>query len=367
MSRPAIDSAVSSGLPVTLLGRTGLRVSRLSLGTMTFGQLDWGCDEGAAHGLLETYLAAGGNVIDTADIYAGGESERIVGRFLADTGQRDQVVLASKYALGQRPGLPNSGGNGRVALRRTLQQSLERLGTDHLDLLFLHAWDGVTPVEEVMRALDEVVRAGLVRHVALSDIPAWYAARAHTVAQWRGYEPPAAVQLEYSLAERGLEYEFPAMCEELGMGLMTWGPLANGWLSGKYADVARAANPGAADLPEGRVKATSSRRNPATDKNNPRTWAVIEVLDEESAKVDAPPAQVAIAWLLQRPAVSTVILGARRPDQLEQTLAAATLELPAEVVRRLDEVSAPPRAMPYGFLQMVTTNLTREIDARRQR
>lgn len=353
-------------IPVTLLGRTGLRVSRLSLGTMTFGQPDWGCDEATARELLETYLAAGGNVVDTADIYAGGESERIVGRFLADTGRRDELVLASKYTLGQRPGVPNSGGNGRVALRRTLEQSLERLGTDHLDLFLLHAWDGITPVEEVMRALDEVVRAGLVRHIALSDVPAWYAARAHTVAQWRGYEPPAAVQLEYSLAERGLEYEFPAMCAELGMGLMTWGPLANGWLSGKYADVARAADPDSAELPDGRVKATSARRNPATDKRGTRTWAVIEALAEVAAQLVAPPAQVAVAWLLQRPAVSTVILGARRADQLEQTLGAAALDLPADVVQRLDDVGVPPRAAPYGFLKMVAANLTHELDDRRQ-
>lgn len=157
------------------LGRSGLRVAPLGLGTMTFGQPGWGCCEESAGEVLDTYLGWGGNLVDTADIYACGESERIIGRYLAGRGVRDQVVLATKYSMGARPGQPNAGGNGRVALRRALEGSLARLGTDHVDLYLVHAWDGVTPVEEVMRALDDVVRAGLVRHVALSDVPAWYA------------------------------------------------------------------------------------------------------------------------------------------------------------------------------------------------
>lgn len=344
------------------LGRSGLRVAPFGLGTMTFGQSGWGCDEEVAGQVLDTYLGWGGNLIDTADIYAGGESERIIGRYLADRGARADVALATKYSMGARPGHPNAGGNGRVAMRRALEGSLERLGTDHVDLYLVHAWDGTTPVEEVMRALDEVVRAGLVRHVALSDVPAWYAARAATIAQWRGYEPPVAVQLEYSLAERGLEHEFPGLCREVGLGLMTWGPLANGLLAGAYSSVAHAEDPEEAELPDGRIKATSARRNPATDKRNERTWAVVRALEELAAEVGATPAQVAIAWLRGRPAVTTVLLGARRPEQLEQNLRAADLELPAEARARLDELSAPPRTVPYGFIPWAQSLMNADLE-----
>lgn len=344
------------------LGRSGLRVAPFGLGTMTFGQPGWGCDEEVAGQVLDTYLGWGGNLIDTADIYAGGESERIIGRYLVDRGARADVVLATKYSMGARPGHPNAGGNGRVAMRRALEGSLERLGTDHVDLYLVHAWDGITPVEEVMQALDEVVRAGLVRHVALSDVPAWYAARAATIAQWRGYEPPVAVQLEYSLAERGLEHEFPALCREIGVGLMTWGPLANGLLAGAYSSVAHAEDPEEAELPDGRIKATSARRNPATDKRNERTWAVVRALEELAADVGATPAQVAIAWLRGRPEVSTVLLGARRPEQLEQNLRAADLELPAEARARLDELSAPPRTVPYGFMPWAQSLMNADLE-----
>jgi aryl-alcohol dehydrogenase-like predicted oxidoreductase len=344
------------------LGRSGLRVSRLGLGTMTFGQPGWGCDERTAGDLLDTYLDSGGNVVDTADIYAGGETERILGRLIAERGVRDRLVLTSKFSLGVRPGDPNAGGNGRKALLRSLHGSLERLGTDHLDVYFLHAWDGITPAEEVARTLDDVVRAGLVRYVALSDVPAWYAARVQTLAQWRGYEPLCALQLEYSLAERGVELEFPSLCQELGMGLVTWGPLANGLLSGAYSAVA--ADPDGAELPEGRLKATAAQRNPATDKRNPRTWRVVRALDTAAAELGVSAAQVAVAWVLQQPAVGTVLLGARRVPQLADTLAAQHLVLPPEVVARLDEASMPPRTVPYGFLASLQSRINAGVTAK---
>ena len=217
------------------LGRSGLRVSRLALGTMTFAQEGWGCDRDTAGKLLDVYLDAGGNFIDTADMYADGASEAVTGALIAERGIRDYVVLSTKFTMAMRPGDPNSAGNGRKSMLRALEASLRRLGTDHVDLYILHAWDALTPVEEVMRSLDDLVSAGKVRYIAFSDVPAWYAARAQTLAEWRGYEPLCALQLEYSLAERGLELEFPSLCQELGMGLMTWGPLGNGLLSGKYS------------------------------------------------------------------------------------------------------------------------------------
>jgi aryl-alcohol dehydrogenase-like predicted oxidoreductase len=333
------------------LGRSGLRVSRLALGTMTFGQPGWGCDRAAAGELLDAYLDHGGNFVDTADIYAGGESEQIVGDLLRARGARDRVVLSTKYSLGASAGDPNAGGNGRKAMLRALEGSLRRLGTDHVDLYLVHAWDGITPVEEVMRSLDDLVRSGKVRYVGLSDVPAWYASRAQTLAQWRGYEPLCALQLEYSLIERGVEYEFPPLCEEVGASLMTWGPLANGLLSGKYAETAR--SEGRDELPEGRLRATVAHARPETDKRSPRTWGIVRELDEVAREIGASSAQVAVNWVANRPAVGSVVLGASRVEQLRDTLGALQLDLPAELRARLDVATTPPRAVPYGFLPWV--------------
>lgn len=338
------------------MGRSGLRVSRLALGTMTFGQQGWGCDRDGAGEILDAYLESGGNLVDTADIYAGGESEQIVGDLLRDRKMRDHVVLTTKYSLSGHPGDPNAGGNGRKAMLRALEGSLRRLGTDHVDLYLLHAWDGVTPVEEVMRGLDDLVRSGKVRYVGLSDVPAWYAARAQTIAQWRGYEPLCALQLEYSLIERGVEYEFPALCEEVGASLMTWGPLANGLLSGKYAATAR--SEGRDELPEGRLRTTVAHVRPETDKRNPRTWSIIRELDAVATELGVSSAQVAVNWVANRRAVGSVVLGASRLGQVRDTLGALDLDLPAELRTRLDAATLPPRAVPYGFLPWVQQRMT---------
>lgn len=327
------------------LGRSGLRVARLALGTMTFGQPDWGCDRETAGKILDTYLDAGGNFIDTADIYAGGAGEELTGALIAERGIRDRIVLSTKFTLGVQPGDPNSAGNGRKSMLRALEGSLRRLGTDYVDLYLLHAWDTLTPAEEVMRGLDDLVSAGKVRYIAFSDVPAWYAARAQTLAEWRGYEPLCALQLEYSLAERGLEYEFPALCQELGMGLMTWGPLGNGLLSGKYSAAA-----GPEDLPPGRITATAGHTPPDLDKRTERNWRIVAELDDVAKQIDRTPAQVAVNWVANRPAVSTVILGATNPSQLADNVAALDFTLPDELAARLDKVSAMPRTVPYDFL-----------------
>src|SRR6516165_8164948 len=221
-SSPALNSYFT-------LGRCGLRVSRLALGTMTFGtEWGWGTDKDTARQLVNTYLDAGGNFFDTADMYTNGTSETWLGEFIAEAGARDKAVISTKFSYNAEPGNPNAGGNGRKNILRALEASLKRLGTDYIDLYVLHTWDRVTPVEEVVRTLDDLVRSGKVRHVGLSDVPAWYAARAATIAQWRGYEPVSALQLEYSLAERNIENEFVGLGAEVGAGIMVWSPLASG-------------------------------------------------------------------------------------------------------------------------------------------
>jgi aryl-alcohol dehydrogenase-like predicted oxidoreductase len=214
-----------------------------------------------------------------------------------------------------------------------------------------------------MRGLDDLVTSGKVRYVAFSDVPAWYAARAQTLAEWRGFEPLCALQLEYSLIERGIEYEFPSLCRELGIGLMTWGPLANGLLSGKYVEVAETG--GDADYPDGRIKLTATHAAPETDKRNDRTWAIVRTLAEIADELGVSSARVAISWVMNRPAVATVLLGARSVEQITETLAAATLEIPEEMRTRLDEATAPARAVPYGFLPWLQRRINVDVSAAR--
>ena len=341
------------------LGRSGLRVARLALGTMTFGQPEWGCDAATAGEILDAYVAAGGNFVDTADIYAGGASEEIVGAAVAERGIRDQLVLSTKFTLAARPGDPNAAGNGRKSMLRALEGSLRRLGTDYVDLYLLHAWDGMTPVDEVMRGLDDLVTAGKVRYVGFSDVPAWYASRGQTLADWRGFEPLCALQLEYSLLERGIELEFPALCQQLGMSLMTWGPLANGLLSGKYAETARSSDK--ENLPDGRIKATAARASARTDKRSDRTWGIVAVLDEVAREVGCTSAQAAISWVANRPAVGSVVLGARTLEQLRSTVQSLDVTLPAEQRARLDDASTPPRVVPYGFLPWLHERINADL------
>ncbi len=226
------------------LGRSGLIVSPLALGTMTFGPGEWGADEGTSRAVFDAYRAAGGNFIDTADIYSGGESETLVGKFIADRGERDEVVLATKFAfngsaspLTATPtgsGNPNAGGAGAKNIHRALDASLKRLKTDYIDLYWMHIWDGVTPIEEIVQTLGDLVRAGKIRYYGLSDMPAWLAMKAATIAAERRVPGPIAMQVEYSLVARDVEAEhFPA-AREGGMSIMPWSPLAGGFLSGKY-------------------------------------------------------------------------------------------------------------------------------------
>lgn len=217
-----------------LLGRTGLRVSPLSLGAMTFGQKDWGADEDTARALFRHYLDSGGNFVDTANGYADGRSEELLGTFVEETNSRDQVVLATKFTVPTESGNPNAAGSGRKNLLSPLDASLRWLRTDYVDLFWMHLWDTVTPVEEVMATFDAVVRSGKVRAVGLSDVPAWYLTKAQLLADRRGWEPVAALQVEYSLVERGIEREHVPAAADLGVAVVPWSPLASGFLTGKY-------------------------------------------------------------------------------------------------------------------------------------
>jgi aryl-alcohol dehydrogenase-like predicted oxidoreductase len=334
------------------LGRSGLRVSRLALGTMTFGQEGWGCDRDESAAIFDRYVEAGGNFVDTADIYAGGTAEEFTGSIINERKTRDRIVLATKFTLGVLPGDPNSGGNNRKSMLRALEGSLRRLDTDYIDLYILHAWDRYTPVDEVMRGLDDLVTAGKVRYVAFSDVPAWYASRAQTLAEWRGFQPLSALQMEYSLVERGIELEFPRLCEELGMGLMVWGPLANGLLSGKYT--------AGADLDEGkdgRLNVVASHVTPQQTKMNERSWKIVGELESVATELGVSMPEVAVNWVANRPAVGSVILGASKVAQIEKTVTALDLAIPDALRTRLDDAGAPERVNPYGFLDGMHTRI----------
>jgi aryl-alcohol dehydrogenase-like predicted oxidoreductase len=330
----------------SLLGRSGLRVAPLCLGAMTFGtEWGWGSDEDTVRGIFRRYLETGGNFIDTADGYTGGRSEEMLGRLMKEAGNRDRIVLATKFTFNDSPGDPNAGGNGRKNIFRALEGSLRRLQTDYVDLYWLHVWDGMTPVEEVMSTLDALVRSGKVRYIGLSDTPAWYLARAQTVAELRGLERVCALQLEYSLVERNIEREHIPAALELGMGVCPWSPLASGFLSGKY----QRTDSGAAG--EGRLKVVASSGNPVFNKFTERNWRILDVLLEVARELGRPPAQVAINWATRRPGISSTIIGATRLAQLEDNLSALEFHIPAELAQKLEEASRPETFFPYIFFQ----------------
>lgn len=349
------SSRVASVASYSLLGRSGLRVSPLCLGTMTFGtEWGWGSSEETARTIFHRYLDAGGNFVDTADLYTNGRSEELLGQFMKDAGNRDSVVLATKFTFNARPGDPNAGGNGRKNILRALDGSLRRLKTDYIDLYWLHAWDTMTPVEEVMSTLDSLVRSGKVRYIGLSDTPAWYLARAQTIAELRGWERVAALQLEYSLVERNIEREHVPAAIELGMGICPWSPLASGLLSGKYRR-------GQAAGTEGRLATTAGSGNPVFEKFTERNFDIVEELVAVAKELGRSPAQVALNWITRRPGIASTLIGATKVSQLDDNLAALEFAIPAELSARLEKASRPVPQFPYIFFEdhlqaMVTGN-----------
>jgi aryl-alcohol dehydrogenase-like predicted oxidoreductase len=336
-----------------LLGPSGLRVSELCLGTMSFGDAwGFGADEKEAHRILSAFADAGGNFIDTANAYHEGQSEEIVGSFLGPG--RDRFVVATKYTLAMGPGDPNAAGNSRKNLRRSVEASLRRLRTDYLDLLWVHAWDYTTPVEEVMRGLDDLVAAGTVLHVALSDAPAWIASRANTLATWHGWSPLVALQVEYSLLERSADRELLPMAEAFGLSVCAWAPMGAGILTGKYT--------------RGAAIPTDSRRAPANQARlTERNRRIAEAVDGVADRLGASSAQVALAWARQRDRRIIPITGVRTLEQLEDVLGCLAVDLPAEHLARLDDVSRVELGFPYELLmgpqgQMVYGELEPRIE-----
>ncbi|MDO7853726.1 aldo/keto reductase [Hymenobacter convexus] len=320
------------------LGRSGLVVSPLALGTMTFGTPRWGSPDDVSLAIFNAYVDAGGNFVDTADVYAGGRSEELLGQYLADRSLRDQVVLATKFGFNTGPGNPHAGGNGRKNIHRALEGSLRRLRTDYVDLYWLHAYDMVTPAEEVLQTLGDLVRAGKIRYFGFSDMPAWYTAKAATLAAAHGVPGPIAMQLAYSLVERNIEREYVPLAHEFGLGIAPWSPLAAGFLAGKYQ------RDGAGATGEGRLSGPNPFGNTLfTDRN----WRILEALQGVAAQAGQPLPQVALAWVLAQPGMSAPIVGASRLAQLHDSLAALTVTLSPEHLRALNEASALEPVFPY--------------------
>jgi aryl-alcohol dehydrogenase-like predicted oxidoreductase len=336
-----------------LMGRSGLRVSPMALGAMTFGtDWGWGSDRAETQRIFDAYVDRGGNFIDTANQYTNGTSETFLGE--CAKGRRDSLVIATKYSLSTRSGDPNAGGNHRKNMMQSVEASLKRLGTDYIDLLYLHMWDFTTPVEEVIRAMDDLVRAGKVVYTGLSDIPAWQASRMQTMADLRGWAPLVAMQIEYSLVERTGERDLIPMAREMGMGLVPWGPLGSGVLSGKYS----AADLAASD--EVVASAEGSRRNIAiaTGALTDRNLGITDVVKAVAVEIGATTAQVALAWTLRNPAVTAPIIGARTLAQLEGNLGALEVVLDEAQWARLDAASHVAPGFPHELLQRP---ITREI------
>jgi aryl-alcohol dehydrogenase-like predicted oxidoreductase len=313
------------------LGRSGLIISPLTLGTMTFGTPRWGSSDEVSEAIFDAYVAAGGNFIDTADVYAGGRSEELVGRFVAGRGLRDQLVLATKFGFCAQPGNPHAGGNGRKHIHQALEGSLKRLNTDYVDLYWLHVWDTVTPAEEVLQTLGDLVRAGKIRYFGFSDMPAWYVTKAAALAQAHAVPGPIAMQLEYSLVARRIESEYVPAAQDLGLGITPWSPLAAGFLAGKYEKVGAGAASGAGRLmgpnPFGNMK--------FTEKN----WQILAALRVVAAQLERPLAQVALAWASAQPGITSLIVGASRLEQLHDNLASLDVQLSPEQLHTLDEAS----------------------------
>lgn len=313
------------------LGRSGLVVSPLALGTMTFGTPRWGSPDEVSEAIFSAYVEAGGNFIDTADVYAGGRSEELLGRLIAERQLRDRLVLATKFTFNAERGNPNAGGNGRKNIRRALEGSLRRLRTEYVDLYWMHAWDMVTPVEEVVQSLGDLVRSGLIRYYGLSDMPAWYAAKAATFAEAHAIPGPIAMQLEYSLVARSIEVEHLPAARDCGMGVLPWSPLAAGFLAGNYErDSAGATG-------QGRLSGPNPFGNTKFTDHN---WRVLDSLRVVAAELGRPMAQVALAWTSARPGVTAPIIGASRLEQLHDNLASLEVRLTPEQSRVLDESSA---------------------------
>jgi aryl-alcohol dehydrogenase-like predicted oxidoreductase len=323
------------------LGRSGLRVSPITLGAMTFGDGSWGADEQTAIDLFDSYISAGGNFIDTANAYNDGRSEETIGGYLGKHhGLRDRLVIATKFGAGMFPGDPNGGGAGRKAIMQQIEGSLHRLGTDYIDLYWQHNWDRHTPLEETISTLNDLVRVGKIRYVGLSDTPAWAVARAATIAEVRGWTSIASIQVEYSLLRRTAEGELFGAARELGLGVTAWSPLASGVLTGKYTRENTS--------PEGSGRTWQAARHLSEE-----TFVTLDLLRRIADELGASMPATALAWVRQQPGVTSTIIGVRTAEQLDANLSSLTVTIPDEHLAELNEATKPQLDFPADLLQNI--------------
>ena len=348
------------------LGRSGLLVSPLALGTMTFGTPRWGLDEKASRAVFDGYTERGGNFVDTADVYAGGRSEEMVGAFVAERALRDRTVIATKSGFATGRGV-QAGGTGARHVLTAVEGSLRRLKTDFIDLYWVHVWDGITPAEELLRTMTALVAAGKIRYWGISNTPAWYVAQLVTLARVQGDPGPIGLQYFYSLVERGVENEHVPLAQSAGLSLVPWSPLAYGLLTGKYDRATVEAGPRRQGGVPNRNDATATTR-PEDDKpfdgDNPfgdtlftdRNWQIVDVLKRVAGQLGETPARVALAWVAGRPGVTSTLMGVSRAEQVSDNVAALDLRLPLEQRVALDDASGGNQPFLYGLFQPATRN-----------
>lgn len=321
-----------------LFGRSGLRVSELCLGTMTFGEeFNWGNNKSESHKVFNTFLEAGGNFLDTANYYTRGTSESILGEFIAPV--RDKVVIATKYSLTTDPSNPNAQGNHKKNMVQSLNQSLKRLKTDYIDLYWIHAWDFSTPEDEVLRALDDLVRAGKILHIGISNAPAWVIARSNAIAELKNWTCFTGLQAEYNLLERSVERDLIPMAEALNIGITAWSPLGMGVLTGKYLEQTAAAS--------------RFGINPALGNEviTPRNQEIAKIVVLIAKELNRPAAQIALRWLIQKKGAVIPIVGAKTAEQLKENLSCIHFELTTNHMKMLDEISKIELGYPHDFLR----------------
>jgi len=342
------------------LGRSGLAVSPLALGTMTFGAGRWGADEATSRAIFDAYVEAGGNFADTADVYSGGQSEEMLGRFVAERGNRDRMVIATKSGFPRTEGTPLAGGNSARNIRDGIEGSLRRLQTDFIDMYWTHVWDRTTPPEEVLRALTDAVRRGDILYYGFSNAPAWYAAQIATLARAHGLPEPIGLQYSYSLIDRGVELDVVPAGQALGLGMVAWSPLAAGMLTGKYGREKIADAGPAGSLPNRAGEAITGGSDGRLNGDNPyggmlftdKNFDVVDVLRSVAAELGRPMAQVALAWVAARGGVASVLVGASRPEQLMENVVALDIVFSSDQQARLDTVGAPPMLNPYFIFDL---------------
>ena len=357
-----INHYESKDMPLTdyrTLGRSGLIVSPFCLGTMTFGTARWGSGEPESKAIFNAYVEAGGNFVDTADVYSSGRSEEMLGKFIGDGTLRDSVVLATKSGFADGQG-PHAGGNGSKHIRTALEASLRRLRTDYIDLYWIHVWDSVTPAEELLETMAALVRSGKIRYWGMSNTPAWYISKLATLATARGLPGPIALQYFYSLANRDIEDEFVPLAAEFGMGIVPWSPLAFGLLTGKYnRENVESAAPRAAGLPrevaqEGEKRSDSDKRldgaNPFGDSLfTERNWKILGTLKTVSEESGYSQAKIALSWVTRQTGVTSTLMGVSRVAQISDNVAALDIVLSADHRAALDAVSASEQKMLYSL------------------